>query len=91
MKGLAGHDGPDQPLGVELGNRACLRHDVPISKIGGKIRGAIENALEGVVGLHLSPRCCAGGGVVAFTFSFIVTNMPSFGGQDCMLFQALRV
>jgi hypothetical protein len=46
MKSLEGHDGTDQPLGVEFGNRASLRHDVPISKIGGKIHEAIENLLK---------------------------------------------
>lgn len=44
-KSLESYDGTDQTLGVEIFDQTGFRHDVPIPKVGGKIRKAIENTL----------------------------------------------
>jgi hypothetical protein len=55
-KRLENYDGTDQPFSVELGDQTSLRHDVPISKIGGKICEAIENVLKEAVAIPINER-----------------------------------
>ncbi len=45
-KSFESRDGTDQALGIEIFDRTGFRHDVPISKVGGEIRKAIENTLK---------------------------------------------
>ncbi len=41
----------------------------------------VSSTVLGVVGSHLSPRCCAGRGELAFLFLLFITDAPSFCGH----------